>query len=848
MASIRIPLTPEIQQSAIDAGLSMFLADATTLHVYSSDVTSLQTWLTTNHITTPPTLHKMAHRLEYTPSFTPNAINVPYFTMNQLRAIYNYPIPNIPKYVVGVVSFGGGLYGSVDSRGVLTNGDVQAYWTSIGIAPSNQPKVIIVPINGARNIPNINDGGSTMENTIDVETIGGACPSANLTIILYIAPNTFDQFPLLLNYMYSTNIIVDGVNYKPNLISCSWGAPEIYYGSTLLASINSILTTMSNEGINICTATGDNGSNNGVGGNGNYVDFPSSSPYVTAVGGTTLVCPNNVYDSSTRETAWSTGGGGVSITYGKPSYQSTLTTLTRSIPDVSCVADPNTGIIFTLNGQSQVIGGTSVSAPTFAGLLASINCKTFVNPLLYQAPSSCFHDIISGSNGAYTARSGYDACTGLGSINGTAFLSAISAPVLVTGLTLNSTIVSLVPTQTFQLSVSVAPSSASNKAMLWSSSDTRVATVLNGQVTAIAVGFATITATSTDGSNVSVSARITVTSASIPVTGVTLNQSTLSLHPTNIATLSANIIPSNATNKSVVWSSTSTLIATVNSVGVVTAVSPGTATINATTLYGGFIASCQVTITIPVSSITISPSSFILSTGASKTLTSTILPLNAANKLVTWSTSNPSIATVNSTGVVTASSTTGQATITATTVNMGFRATSTVNVVVGVQSVSLNSSSISLLKGVTFQAVATVLPSNAANKNVTWSSAISSIATVSSTGLITAVGNGTGVISVFTQDGNKTASIIVRVTTAVTSVRLNQTSISLARNTSYQLTPTIVPSTASNQSVTWSSSNTAIASVSSSGLVRAIAIGSAVIRTYTTDGSFQSNCVVTVRA
>jgi len=846
MASILLPFTPEIQQSALGAGLSTFLSDATTLHVYSSDVNSLHSWLSMNHITTPPTLHKMTHRLQYDPHITPNSINVPYFTMSQLRTIYNYPTPTISNYVVGVVSFGGGLYGSVDSRGVVTNGDVQAYWTSIGIAPANQPKVIIVPINGATNVPDINDGGSTMENTLDVEAIGGACPSANLTIILYIAPNTFSQFPILLNYMYSTNVTVGGVNYKPNLISCSWGAPEIYYGSTLLASINGILTTMSNAGINVCVATGDNGSNDGVGGTGNYVDFPSSNPYVTAVGGTTLVCPNNVYDGLTRETAWSTGGGGVSTTYGKPAYQSALTTSTRSIPDVACLADPNTGVLFIVNGQFQIIGGTSVAAPTIAGLLASINCTTFINPLLYQVPSSCFHDILTGSNGSYTAHSGYDSCTGLGSINGIAFLNAITSPVLVTSLTLNSTIVSLAPTQTSQLSVSVAPSNASNKTVTWLSSDPTIATVSNGLVTAIAVGFATITVTTTDGSNVSTSARITIATASIPVTGVTLNQSAITLHPTNTVTLTASIIPSNATNKSVIWSSTSAN-ATVTSSGVVTAVIPGTATIKATTLYGGLIASCQVTITIPVSSVTISPSSFTLSSGASKVLTTTVLPSNAANKSVTWSSSNTAIATVNSSGVVTAGSA-GSATITATTVDMGLISRSTVTVIIGVQSVSLNSSSISLLKGSTFQAVATILPYNAANKTVTWSSAISSVATVSSTGLITATGNGTGIITVFTQDGNKTTSIIVRVTTAITSVRLNQTSISLTRNTTYQLIPTIVPSTASNQSVTWSSSNTAIASVSSSGIVRAIAIGSAVITTQTVDGSFQAACVIMVRA
>jgi kumamolisin len=214
--------------------------------------------------------------------------------MSQVRSIYQIPTPTASKYVVGVLSFGGGLYGTVDSQGVLTNGDVQAYWTSIGIAPANHPKVIVVGVNGGSNRPSMNDGSATIENTLDVETVGGACPSSNVTIILYIAPNSLNQFAPLLQYMYSTNVTVDGVNYKPNIISCSWGASEIYFSSLQLSSINSILSTMSNAGITVCAATGDYGSNNGVGGTGNYVDFPSSNPYITAVGGTTLVCPNNV--------------------------------------------------------------------------------------------------------------------------------------------------------------------------------------------------------------------------------------------------------------------------------------------------------------------------------------------------------------------------------------------------------------------------------------------------------------------------------------------------------------------------------------------------------------------------
>jgi uncharacterized protein YjdB len=769
--------------------------------------------------------------------------------MTQLRSIYQIPSPSASSYVVGVVSFGGGLYGTVDSQGVLTNGDVQAYWTSIGIAPVNQPKVIVVGINGAINRPNSNDNGATMENTLDVETIGGACPSANLTIILYIAPNSFNQFAPLFNYMYSTNVTVNGINYKPNLISCSWGAPEIYYSSSQLSSINSILATITNAGITICAATGDYGSNNGVGGTGNYVDFPSSNPYITAVGGTTLVCPNNVYDDLTIETAWSSGGGGISAIYSKPAYQSRLSGTMRMTPDIASLSDPSTGVLFIVNGQLMVIGGTSVAAPTIAGFLATIRCTQFINPLLYQAPySSCYHDIIRGSNGSYVANIVYDNCTGLGSINGRTLSSYIlNPPILVSGIVLSSNSVNLTPTQTVQLSAIISPANASNQEIIWSSSNLAVATVLNGFITAIATGSVNITVSSTDGSNIFEFVLVTVTAVpDIPVSNITLNQTSAILHPTNTLMLMATIMPSNATDKTVTWSSSSTN-ATVDSSGVVTAVSAGKAVIRVTTTSGNLVATCTLTIIVSVASVSISPITLTVNSGSTKQLTTTIVPYNATNKMVTWSSTNTSIATVNSLGVVSGISA-GSTSIRAQTVDGGFSATSAVTVTIGVQNIILHTRNISLLKGATFQSTTTIAPSNATNKTVMWSSAISSIATVSNSGLITAVGNGTGIISCFTQDGNKTASIIVRVTTPVSSVLLNQTAISLTRNATYQLASIISPSTASNKMVIWFTSNSAIATVSSSGNVRGIAIGSAVITAQTSDGSFRAACNVTVRA
>lgn len=917
--------------SAQAAGLNTFMVNSTTLDVYSDDVVCLEHWKAANQISSPITPHQLKpHIVSYTDLLKPHSVGVPYFYMNHVRSIYDTPSPSTANVVIGVVSFGGGLYGTVDSNGVLTNGDVQAYWSAIGIPAQNHPRVIVVPINGATNSPNFNDGGATIENTIDVEILGGMCPSANLTIILYISPNTLSEFVNLLTYMYNTNITVSGVNYKPTIMSCSWGAPEIYYGSSLLSNINSIMSTITTAGISFCSATGDYGSNDGVGGSGNYVDFPSSNPNSTAVGGTSLICPNNVYDNQTVETTWSSGGGGISTAYSKPSYQSGITASGRSIPDVASLSDPSTGVVFRINNNLYVIGGTSVAAPIVAGFLATINCRVFINPYLYQAPSNCFHDIITGSNGGYSAGAGYDSCTGKGSIHGTnlaTYLATAAAPVLVSSITVNPSTVSMTIAQTQQITATVAPSNAANKTLSWSSSNTGIATVSSsglitsvaagsatitvqatdgsnvyntvsvsvsatpiiitgitlipgsatlapgattqlsaaiapsnatnktltwsssntgiatvsssGLVTAVAAGIANIWATSTDGSNRTGTCTITV---NIPATSISLNQATATMHPGNTLTLVATVLPSNATNKTVSWSSNSTN-ATVNGSGMITAISLGSAVITARC--GSLTASCVLSITVGVSSVSVSPTNISIATGTSKTITATVLPSNAANKTVTWSSANPSIASVSSSGVITGVSS-GSTIITVQTVDMARTATVAVSVYIGVQSVSLNSTSIVLNRGSTFQSIATVLPSNATNKTVSWRSLQPSIATVSSTGLITAVGNGSTIITVSTQDGNKSASIVVRTSTGVTGVSLNRTTLSLPRTATFNLIPNILPSNATTRTVSWSSTNSNIATVSSSGLVRGIAVGSATITVTTTDGGFIASCVITV--
>jgi subtilase family serine protease len=589
----------DIAQSATKHGLTASLESSM---VSTSDKSLLDDWLNlfSKKVVTftylsggliPKAILNRAIDPRSTDTLLPSAIGRSWFNAAEIATIYKIPSPTqSTKVVLGVVSFGGGLYGSIDADGVLTNGDLQAYWTYIGISPSNHPRVIVKPINGATN--NTSDYTSTAENTLDIETVGGCCPSSNLTIILYISPNTVQSLYDCFNYALNTPVISGGLSYKPTIISCSWGIPEVYVNTSFLKTFDTLLSTASARGINVCTASGDYGSNNGVGGTSTNVDFPSSCPNVIAVGGTNLVCPNNIYDGSTVEKAWSNGGGAISRVYSKPSYQRTIVASGRSVPDIALVADPATGVIFIINGSYYVYGGTSVAAPVCAGFFAAINTNKFANTVFY-ANKSGFNDILIGSNGAYSAQIGHDNCTGLGSIKGDVLSRLLSAPsipaVLGTSVTLSPATLTVNIGQTSLIVPTVFPTTATNKNLLWASSNTGIATVTNGTVTGVAAGSAVIRATTTDGSNKSGSCAIIV---NMSVDSVSLG---ISLTVNGTATLLGNILPTDATNKNLTWLSSNTLIATVVN-GVVTARAAGSATITVTTASGAKTSTILVTV------------------------------------------------------------------------------------------------------------------------------------------------------------------------------------------------------------------------------------------------------------
>ncbi len=229
-------------------------------------------------------------------------------------------------------------------------------------------------------------------------------------------------------------------------------------------------------------------------------------------------------------------------------------------------------------------------------------------------------------------------------------------PIAVTEISLDQTSASLRVDETVKLTATVGPDNATDKTVIWTSSNEDVATVEDGLVTAKSVGTATVTAKVGEKT-----ATCAITVEATPVTSITLDKTSASLKAGETVTLTATVNPSDATDKTVTWSTSDASVATVSN-GVVTAKKVGTATITAKA--GDKTATCKVTVVAtPVTNITLDKTSASLKAGETVTLTATVNPSDATDKTVTWSTSDASVATVSN-GVVTAKKV-GTATITA---------------------------------------------------------------------------------------------------------------------------------------------------------------------------------------
>ncbi len=347
------------------------------------------------------------------------------FDPNQLINIYNYPRDaKGSQQCIAIIELGGGY----------KTEDLSSYFNSLKIPV---PKVVAVSVDGAHNAPSTANSADG-EVMLDIEVAGAIAPAA--TIAVYFAPNTDKGFlDAIIQAMHDNT-------YKPGIISISWGAAESQWTQQSLDAYNQAFKEAAGLGITICVAAGDTGSNDGVSDGKAHVDFPASSPYVLACGGTKLTVDQA--GKITSEVVWhesndSATGGGVSDVFALPDYQAKAKVPVsvnnkkagRGLPDVAAVADPATGYNVLVDGQEMVIGGTSAVAPLMAGLIALINEKLkkqvgFIHPRLYAKPSVC-RDITEGNNitvtgnKGYKAAKGWDACTGNGVPDGMKLLGIL---------------------------------------------------------------------------------------------------------------------------------------------------------------------------------------------------------------------------------------------------------------------------------------------------------------------------------------------------------------------------------------------------------------------------------------
>ncbi len=337
------------------------------------------------------------------------------FTPVQLAALYGFPPGDGKGECIALIELGGGYRPQ----------DIEAYFTGLALSA---PAVTTVSVDHGTNQPTGTPNGPDGEVMLDIEVAGAIAPAA--AIAVYFAPNTDAGF---LDAV--TAAVHDDVR-KPSVISISWGGPESSWTQQAMSAMDQALQAAATLGITVCVASGDSGSTDGAADGRNHVDFPASSPHALACGGTSVQASGS---RIVKEVVWNdgnpasgAGGGGVSAVFALPGWQQGLDSTDaegrrtplamRGVPDVAGDADPQTGYDVLVDGTSAVFGGTSAVAPLWAGLIARINAANgraagLLNPALY-ANASALRDITQGNNGGFAASPGWDACTGLGSPEG----------------------------------------------------------------------------------------------------------------------------------------------------------------------------------------------------------------------------------------------------------------------------------------------------------------------------------------------------------------------------------------------------------------------------------------------
>jgi kumamolisin len=362
------------------------------------------------------------------------------YTPVQVAQLYNFPSGvDGSGECIGILEFGGG-YNSTE---------LNHYFEQLGITP---PQVTAVSVDGAHNKPQPGQNSPDVEVALDIEVAGSVAPGASIAVY-------FSNFTERGWVDAITSAVHDSL-HKPSVLSVSWGFAEgkLIWSRQAIRVVNEALQAAAAMGVTVCVASGDDGSRDQVNDGHAHVDFPASSAFVLACGGTRLESSDG---KITRESVWNdgadggAGGGGISVDVALPAWQTHAHVppsvnpghhVGRGVPDVAGNADPETGYQILADGQAGVVGGTSAVAPLWSGLIACLNQKLgtpvgFLNPLLYSQvqQAGALHDITAGNNditghiGGYSAAVGWDACTGYGTPDGSAIATTLTGTAAAAG-------------------------------------------------------------------------------------------------------------------------------------------------------------------------------------------------------------------------------------------------------------------------------------------------------------------------------------------------------------------------------------------------------------------------------
>lgn len=398
---------------------------------------------------------------------------------------------------------------------------------------------------------------------------------------------------------------------------------------------------------------------------------------------------------------------------------------------------------------------------------------------------------------------------------------------------------------TLQLNAEVLPENAANKKLVWSVDKPETASVADGVVTGLKAGRAEIKATAADGSGVFYTYTVYV--KEIPVQKIEISAASKKVKEGETLKLSAVVTPENASNKEITWSSRNEEIATVSADGTVTGVKAGTVVIKAAAKDGsGVTDGIEIMVEpILVESIQVNAESTAIKEGETTKVSATVLPENASNPKVIWSSESPATATVEQDGTVTGVKA-GKAVIKATASD-GSAVFGSVEITVNgvaVEKIEVSAATTVIKVGKSAKLTANVLPENASNKEVKWSSGDETVATVTQDGTVTGVKTGKAVITAAAQDGSGiSGKLEISVEESnpdevlVEKIEISASGNEIEEGKTLALNAKVSPETATNQTLVWSSENPETATVGKDGLVTGVKAGNTVVKASATDGS-----------